>query len=163
MPCTAEPASNTIFSHITTDLRVCRYRYRYKYGLSLSCSSTHQQVPEDMHFATTAILAAIAFFTTGTTAAECYSQGGSHRCSTADDVRNARVSFCNDQWGGDSASQRYPSSNDLASVFSHYGSFDSQQECWDSTEDIINTCLGHKDGGTWTVSSVQVNVNFCAA
>ncbi|KAF9263906.1 hypothetical protein L218DRAFT_863944 [Marasmius fiardii PR-910] len=113
-----------------------------------------------MHLTTVAILAATGFITT-TSAAECYAQGGSNRCSTAADVRGAHEDFCNNHWTGDSASVRYTSSNGFHSNFAHFGAFHTQQDCWDSTEDIIDQCIGHKNGGTWTVPDFLVNINFC--
>ncbi|KAF8068862.1 hypothetical protein FPV67DRAFT_1093836 [Lyophyllum atratum] len=109
-----------------------------------------------------AVLVPIVALATGTSAAECYAQGGSHRCADRDSIWNFRSLYCTQEYQGSGGSKTYNAANGFSAVFSRTGSFVSQQQCWDTTADIIDTCLGHKDGGTWTASSLALNINFCA-
>ncbi|GLB42147.1 hypothetical protein LshimejAT787_1101620 [Lyophyllum shimeji] len=108
------------------------------------------------------LLIPIAALATGASAAECYAQGGSHRCVDGDSMWTFRQWYCTQDFQGNGGSKRYNADNGFSAVISRAGPFSSQQQCWDSSADIINTCMGHKDGGTWTGSSMELNINFCA-
>ncbi|KAF1956195.1 hypothetical protein CC80DRAFT_593670 [Byssothecium circinans] len=97
-------------------------------------------------------------------AAECYAQGGNsnRRCVTKSGIWQFREWFCTQNWSGSYQEKTYNDNNGFSAKFSHSGAFASQQQCWDSTEDIINKCLGKKDGGSWTTSQVSVNIGFCS-
>ncbi|KAF9464036.1 hypothetical protein BDZ94DRAFT_1162754 [Collybia nuda] len=104
----------------------------------------------------------IVAFVSGTSAADCYSQGGSNRCVDINSLWQFRQFYCTQEWQGNGGSKRYNANNGFGSLFLRSGSFNSQQQCWDSTENIIKACFGHKDGGTWDGSMMQMNINFCA-
>ncbi|KAF9464024.1 hypothetical protein BDZ94DRAFT_1162799 [Collybia nuda] len=109
-----------------------------------------------------ALLIPIFALATGASAAECYSQGGSHRCVDPTSLGSYREDYCNNNWQGNGGSKDYNAENGFTARFQRVGAFASQQQCWDSTEDIISQCLGHRDGGTWAGSMMTMNINFCA-
>lgn len=47
-------------------------------------------------------------------------------------------------------------------LITHTTVFGNQTECWDSIGQIIKTCYGKGDGGTWNWNDNTVSVNFCA-
>ncbi|KAI0634528.1 hypothetical protein C8Q77DRAFT_1157341 [Trametes polyzona] len=92
--------------------------------------------------------------------ASCYSASGCKQCESKSSVFSARSAFC----GGDDWS--HPSS--LTWGWAHVtldGQFETQQECWDGFENVIDQCYGHKDGGVYNFDfngkSARLDVGFC--
>jgi hypothetical protein len=108
-----------------------------------------------------AFLLPIVALASHASAAECYTQDGSNRCVDSGSIWPDREDYCNNNWQRDGNSEAYPANNGFSARFTRTGTFASQEQCWDFTHDIINTCFGRKDGGTWTGSSMEMNINFC--
>ncbi|KAI0634543.1 hypothetical protein C8Q77DRAFT_1112961 [Trametes polyzona] len=94
-------------------------------------------------------------------AATCYSASGCKTCASQGSLEDARQTFC----GGNDWTQ----SSSLSWGAAHInleGRFYSQQECFDGFENIIEQCLGHKDGGIYTYDyngdSARLDVDFCS-
>ncbi|KAF7507648.1 hypothetical protein GJ744_010201 [Endocarpon pusillum] len=111
-----------------------------------------------MHLSTLLFVPVTAYLASTALAAECYDQGGSGTCGTRDDLYSAREDYCNNNWGG--GTKVYWGSNFWEFTFSG-NSIPSQQLCWDSTENIINQCLGYRNGGSYSLNGWSMNINFC--
>ncbi len=93
-------------------------------------------------------------------AASCYSQSGCKNCETRDSLESARQAFC--------GSNDWSHSGGISWGWAHVtldGQFATQQECWDGFQQVIDQCLGHKDGGVYNFdfngNSARLDVGFC--
>ncbi|OJD12079.1 hypothetical protein AJ78_07276 [Emergomyces pasteurianus Ep9510] len=43
----------------------------------------------------------------------------------------------------------------------HLGPFASAGECFYAGHDVVYTCYGKNNGGSWTYQGKSINVNFC--
>ncbi|PVH99327.1 hypothetical protein DM02DRAFT_656481 [Periconia macrospinosa] len=93
-------------------------------------------------------------------AAECDRSGGSRTCGSKNAQWSAREAYCNNFWA---TATRYvlKDTNGYGVKIERSGSFSNQQQCWDVTANIINQCLGKKDGGHWVKAPLTVDINFC--
>ncbi|KAL0949426.1 hypothetical protein HGRIS_009487 [Hohenbuehelia grisea] len=117
-----------------------------------------------MRFSVT-LLSIVAVLATGSEAGNAKCHGHRHsitrRCVSKDSAWKFREWFCTQEWQGGFGKKKY-TAKEGSSVFTHGGEFKSQQECWDITSEILNSCLGHHDSGVSTGSKSQVTVEFCA-
>jgi hypothetical protein len=127
---------------------------------STTSTQPHQSVnpSKTMHISTLVFVPVTAYLASSALAAECYSQGGANECGNRGDLYNARTDYCNNHWGG--GNQVYYGTNGWRFTYNGFN-IPSQQQCWDSTQDIIDTCLGHKNGGSYSQNGWNVNINFC--
>lgn len=111
-----------------------------------------------------AILLPIVALASGASAAECFSQGknGNKSCVDNDSLWQFRQYYCNQEWQGNGGTKDYNANNGFTARFLRTGAFANQQQCWDSTNDIISTCFGRKDGGTWSGSKMELAIRFCS-
>ncbi|KAI0816841.1 hypothetical protein BC628DRAFT_1334213 [Trametes gibbosa] len=103
------------------------------------------------------LVAAFALAVPFTFAADCYSKGDCHdQCEDRNSWFVAREALCDgDGWthpGAQSWGWGHITLN---------GQFDTQQECWDGFEQIIDQCLGHRNGGSYNFNSASLDVSFC--
>ncbi|KAJ5464901.1 uncharacterized protein N7458_000587 [Penicillium daleae] len=96
-------------------------------------------------------------------AAECVSQHGSQRCVDSTDLLTNREVFCNspNNYLAENQVYEFYGANDYMGIFSPHN-IPNQQACWDSTLDIIDQCLGHRNGGSYSVDGWEMEINFCA-
>ncbi|KAJ5464874.1 uncharacterized protein N7458_000560 [Penicillium daleae] len=93
------------------------------------------------------LLPVAALLATTASAADCYPLHGSHRCVNSNDLLTNREYFTG--------------ANGHHGVFTSYN-VPTQQACWDSLLDIIDQCLGHRNGGTYSLDGWSMEINFCA-
>ncbi|KAJ5890338.1 uncharacterized protein N7473_006566 [Penicillium subrubescens] len=75
-----------------------------------------------------------------------HTQRGAKTCLNDNDLLTARSPYYGQNgWGGTITGSNIP----------------TQQLCWDSTLDIINQCLGHKNGGSYSQNGWNVSTDFC--
>jgi hypothetical protein len=109
----------------------------------------------------TLILSTIATLATLTSAAECDSPWGSSNCLDTDEVWSLAGDYCNtDKWNIYDEISMTNSLGYSGSIIRR-GTFSSQEECQFVITDIINTCFGHQDGGSWTQGGLQVQYGWC--
>ncbi|KAF2162779.1 hypothetical protein M409DRAFT_58172 [Zasmidium cellare ATCC 36951] len=113
-----------------------------------------------MQFSTLAFMPVAALLASTAYGAECYSQGHDTNCLNRDGAYSFRQSYCGGNEWQSNGIRYYTGSNGFR------GSIDgenlpSQQSCWDSTQNIIDQCIGHKNGGFYTGGGWNVNFNFC--
>jgi hypothetical protein len=105
-------------------------------------------------------LSALSTLSTPTSAAECFYPSGSQSCLDSGAVWDMRQRYCTNEWNTVNGRVGLDSSAHVGQIL-RFGSFTSQQECWDILADILNTCYGIKDGGYWSLPRLEVEFNYC--
>lgn len=110
------------------------------------------------------LILALSTITAITSAAECSANKGNPHCITKEDVYAIREDLCGkDTWKQKKGAVRIDGSGTQTQIgqVSFEGVFNNVQECWDSTQNIIEQCLGKTDGGEWSLSGgVGLKVRF---
>jgi endonuclease I len=114
-----------------------------------------------MHFPTCFLLA-LSTLSTLTLAAECSSDTGSTTCLDTPAAYDLRQQYCGStiEWYTTTQRVGFASSGYIGQV-RRTGDFVEQQECWDILDNIISTCLGHSNSGSWTYAGFSVHFDFC--
>lgn len=116
-----------------------------------------------MHYSTNIFLPltiALSALSTTASAAECFKQTGAKNCISWDAIWKLRDTYCKKYWS-------YPGivwlgkDGDNIAQFAHTTHFGSQQECWDSFDQIAHDCHGHANGGTWSWNANTAVLDFC--
>jgi hypothetical protein len=119
-----------------------------------------------MHFPTSLLLALSTLSTlfTLTSAADCWDETGSQICLDSKGAWDLRQQYCGSTSDWNTVTQRVGFSSintGYMGQVTRIGVFENQQECWNILADIISTCLGESDGGSWTISGFAIYINFC--
>ncbi|KAF2163628.1 hypothetical protein M409DRAFT_26235 [Zasmidium cellare ATCC 36951] len=107
------------------------------------------------------VLPIAAFMASTAYGAECYSQSKRKECLNSNDLYNARQDYCGSFRFQQNGEKDYFGQNGWKEAFTGTN-IPNQQLCWDSTDNIIKQCLGHKNGGSYSQNGWNMNINFCA-
>jgi alpha-galactosyl binding lectin len=96
-------------------------------------------------------------------AAECYGQSGGSPCVNRDELSRYGPVWCganynvlNGDWW------LYKDSRGNTAWIGKIGSFANTEQCSIAYDNILGTCYGKKNGGSWTASKVVLSISFCA-
>lgn len=115
-----------------------------------------------MQFPTRFLLAfsTLSDLATLTLAAECSSTSGSQICLDRGAVWDLRQHYCANQWNTQTWRVGLDSSGNIGQIWRQSIS-NNQQECWDSIGNIIDQCYGKANGGSWSLTGLMVNIDYC--
>jgi len=95
-------------------------------------------------------------------AAECYFQDGGANCVNGAQLLDFGAAWCavnfnvlNSNWWG------FVDAAGNAALIGKIGNFQNPLQCTNAFDDIVNTCFGQRNGGSWTSAGVSLNINFC--
>jgi hypothetical protein len=111
--------------------------------------------------ATTALLPVLALLRLGL-AAECSGHSGSNTCATPTGVRNVVNDFCASFAISQAGQQNFQDpSNKFTFSLGTTAAISNVITCENAANDIIDQCIGHADGGTFSVQAFTLSISFC--
>ena len=103
---------------------------------------------------------ALSTFSTITLAAQCSSDSGAQFCLDSGAAWDMRAQYCQYGWNTINGRVGVDSTGNVGQIFRN-GIFINQQECWNILEDILNSCYGNTNSGSWRLHGLYVNFNYC--
>jgi len=113
-----------------------------------------------MHLHLTAVLAIIGCSYLSQ-AAECYAQSNAPYCVDLGAITAFAPVWCNANYGSlQGGWTSFPDASGNIAQIGKIGIFPSAAACNFSFNDILSTCYGQRNGGSWTWAGVSLNINF---
>lgn len=96
-------------------------------------------------------------------AAECYAQAHGSFCINRDTLKNDASNWCRNNYNNIYGNwwEITDSAGNVGRI-GKTGAFQNAQRCESAYNNIVDSCYGHKNGGSWTADGVTLNINFCA-
>ncbi|KAJ5438021.1 uncharacterized protein N7458_009019 [Penicillium daleae] len=106
------------------------------------------------------LLEVATLLATTANAADCFSDSGSQICLNSTDLLKYREWLCTYKTWANNMPFDWLGANGHIATFTP-SNVPNEQSCWDSTLDIIDQCLGYRNGGAYSLDGWSMTIDFC--